>query len=165
MKRFNLRGQSANWGALKVNALNTNTNELENRSEIPYGHKVTVRVVDNYYRVYDRNVRQILYGEISDADYAEIIGRLSGKHRPDFILFHEGKVIGTANIHRRGWYRRMQERPKPQDFEFNVTLRANVKVNALTFEDATRQIYEAVENANKVCDDGNNLEIVSIEKL
>lgn len=101
MKRFSLRGTSANWDALKVEALNTTTEERESRSAIPYGMKMSVRVVNNYYRVYDKNVRQILHGEISAEDNAELLARLTKSHRPDFILFHEGKVVGVANLHHR----------------------------------------------------------------
>ena len=164
MKRFNLRGQSANWGALKVEALNTKTEERESRSEIPYGHKVTVRVVNNYYRVYDRRVRQILYGEISEADNAEIIRRLAGKHRPDFVLFHNGKVVGTANIHRRGWFRRMQEKPKLKIFDFKVGLECYARVEDYDYDSAVRQVYEAVDVANEMSED-NTFKVVNIEQV
>lgn len=163
MKRFNLRGNSANWDALRVSALNTKTEEQENRSEIPYGHKITVRVVDNYYRVYDKRVRQILHGEISTEDNAEIIARLTRKHRPDFILFHDGKVVGTANYHRKAWYRKMQEQPKLKTYNLDVLLRSQVSVDAYSLEDAKQKVYEAAENA-KVLTDGN-LEVISAEEF
>jgi hypothetical protein len=167
MKRFNLRGQTANWSALKVEALNTKTEERESRSEIPYGHKVTVRVVNNYYRVYDKRVRQILHGEISDSDSTEIIRRLAGKHRPDFVLFHDGKVVGTANIHRRGWFRRMQEEPKPRTFEFDVTLKTRVRVEDYDYESAVQQVYDTVDNANAISAEGENdtFKVVDIEEV
>ena len=167
MKRFNLRGNSANWDALKVSALNTKTEEHENRSEIPYGMKITVRVVSNYYRVTDKRVRQILHGEISSADNAELIARLTRKHRPDFILFHNGEVIGVANYHRRGWYRRMlEEQNKPKTYEFEVTLKSKVSVEAKNYDDAVQYVSAAVENANTATEDGNgNLEVVDLEDI
>lgn len=154
MKRFNLRGHSANWEALKVEALNTKTEEHENRSEIPHGMRITVRVVNNYYRVYDKRVRQILYGEISTEDNAELLARLTREHRPDFILFHEGKVVGFANYHRRGWLRRLQEQPKLKTFHLEVGLTAKVDVEAYSREEAEQQVYEAIEQANKLREEG-----------
>ena len=68
MKRFSLRGNSANWDALKVEALNTKTEERVNRSEIPYGHKIVVRVVNNFYRVYDKMNHKIIADLICFAD-------------------------------------------------------------------------------------------------
>lgn len=101
MKRFRLHGNTAIWDALKVVALNTTTEQNETRSAIPSDMKVSVHVVDNFYRVYDRAVRQILHGEISAEDNAEIISRISAAKRPTFILFHENKVVGWANLHHR----------------------------------------------------------------
>lgn len=149
MKRFNLRGNTANWSALKVEALNTKTEERETRSEIPYGHKVVVRVVNNYYRVYDKHVRQILYGEISDKDSAEILKRVTADKRPDFILFHDGKVVGTANIHRRHWFRKQQEEPKLKTFNFEVGMKAKIEVEAYSQEEAEQMVYDAVERVNQ----------------
>lgn len=149
MKRFNLRGNTANWSALKVEALNTKTEERETRSEIPYGHKVVVRVVDNYYRVYDKRVRQILHGEMSEKDTAEILKRLTADKRPDFILFHDGKVVGTANIHRRHWFRKQQEEPKLKTFNLEVGLKAKIEVEAYSQEEAEQLVYDAVERANQ----------------
>ena len=165
MKRFNLSGNTANWDALKVSALNTKTEEHENRSEIPYGHKITVRVVNNYYRVYDKRVRQILYGEISAEDNAELIARLTRTHRPDFILFHEGKVVGTANYHRRGWFRRMQEEAKRlKTYEVTAWLKATAKVQAYSAEEAENAVKDAVVTANEQADCGEgNFEVVQIE--
>jgi len=164
MKRFNLRGNSANWDALRVSALNTKTEEHENRSEIPYGHKITVRVVDNYYRVYDKRVRQILHGETSTEDNAEIIARLTRKHRPDFILFHDGKVVGTANYHRKAWYRKMQEDAnRVKTYNLDVLLRSQISVQAHNIEEAKQAVYEAVENANMLTEDDATLDVVSIE--
>jgi len=168
MKRFNLRGHSANWAALKVEALNTKSEERETRSEIPHGYRVTVRVVDNFYRVYDRNVRQILHGVISEKDKAEILNRVTANKRPDFILFHEGKVVGTANYHRRGWLRRLQEQPKLKTYHLEVGLAARVDVEAYSREEAEQKIYEAVENANKLHEDGeleSTFEVVTIEEV
>lgn len=166
MKRFNLRGNTANWDALKVSALNTKTEEHENRSEIPYGMKITVRVVSNYYRVTDKRVRQILHGEISTEDNAELIARLTRKHRPDFILFHEGKVVGTANYHRRNWLRREQEEAKRlKTYEVTTTLEAKALVEAHSEEEAKQLILNAIENANALNDaeDGNGkFEVVDI---
>lgn len=149
MKRFNLRGNTANWSALKVEALNTKTEERETRSEIPYGHKVVVRVVDNYYRVYDKRVRQILYGEMSEKDTAEILKRLTANKRPDFILFHDGKVVGTANIHRRHWFRKQQEEPKLKTFNLEVGMKVKTEVEAYSQEEAVQLVYEAVERVNQ----------------
>ena len=150
MKRFNLRGNTANWSALKVEALNTKTEEHETRSEIPYGYKVVVRVVNNYYRVYDKNVRQILHGEISEEDTAEILKRVTAEKRPDFILFHDGKVVGTANYHRRRWFRKEQEAPKLKTFNLEVGLKAKVEVEAYTQEEAEQLVHEAVERVNQL---------------
>lgn len=166
MKRFNLRGHSANWGALKVEALNTKTVERESHSEIPHGMRITVRVVNNFYRVYDRNVRQILHGEISAEDRAELISRLTVTKRPDFILFHEGKVVGTANYHRRGWLRRLQEAPKLKTYHVQVELKANVDVEAYSQEEAEQMVYEAVEQANSLHEEGeleSTFEVTNIE--
>lgn len=161
MKKFSLRGNTANWSALKVEALNTNTEERETSSAIPYGHKVVVRVVNNFYRVYDKNVRQILHGEISTEDNAFILARLTKARRPDFVLFHDGKVIGIANIHRRRWYR---EATTPKDYHFNVTLDCKVKVTALNREEAIAKIHEAVENvnANNITEDTSDFSVVDI---
>lgn len=155
MKRFNLRGTTANWDALRVSALNTKTEKTETRSEIPYGMKVTVRVVNNYYRVTDKRVRQILHGEISTEDNAELIARLTRPHRPDFILFHDGEVIGTANYHRRNWLRRQQEDAKKlKTFEVTATLDTKVAVQAYTEEEAKSFVESAIEEA-KAYADGN----------
>jgi len=166
MKRFNLRGQSANWDALKVEAHNTKTDERENRSEIPYGHKITVHVVNNFYRVYDRNVRQILYGEISDADTDILLNRLVGKHRPDYVLFHEGHVVGFANIHRRRWFRRQQEEAKKmKTYNLDVLLRSHVSVEAHSFEEAKEMVEQAVANANEYGEEAENLSVISVEEI
>lgn len=154
MKRFNLRGHSANWSALKVSALNTKTKEHETRSEIPYGMKITVRVVNNYYRVYDKRVRQILHGEMSTEDNAELIARLTRKHRPDFILFHDGAVVGVANYHRRGWFRREQEEAeKLKTYTITAHLIATTDVVAHSEEEAKQVILNAIEDANKQTED------------
>ena len=166
MKRFNLRGTTANWDALKVSALNTNTEEHENRSEIPYGMKVTVRVVNNFYRVYDKRVRQILHGEISAEDKAELISRLTRKYRPDFILFHEGVVVGTANMHRQGWYRRLQEEAKKiKTYKLDVLLRSQVTVEAHNFDEAKEMVEQAVANANEYGEEAENLSVISVEEI
>lgn len=163
MKRFSLRGNSANWDALKVEALNTETEERVNRSEIPYGHKIVVRVVNNFYRVYDKNVRQILHGEISEKDTAELIARLSA-HRPHFILYHNGVVVGVANYHRRNWFRKMQEEPK--EYELEVTLKTRVMVPAKSYEEAKQKVYDATELVNKVeCETCSPYEIVGINRV
>lgn len=154
MKRFNLRGHSANWEALKVEALNTKTEEYETRSDIKHGYRVTVHVVNNFYRVYDKKVHQILHGEISDEDNLKIIHRIAKAKRPDFILFHEGKVVGFANYHRRGWLRRLQEQPKLKTFHLEVGLTAKVDVEAYSREEAEQQVYEAVEQANNLREEG-----------
>lgn len=161
MKRFNLRGNTANWSALKVEALNTKTEERETRSEIPYGHKVVVRVVDNYYRVYDKRVRQILHGEMSEKDTAEILKRLTANKRPDFILFHDGKVVGTANIHRRHWFRKQQEEPKLKTFNLEIGMKAKIEVEAYSQEEAEQLVYDAVERANH--GDQPTFEVTNIE--
>ena len=166
MKRFNLRGNTANWGALRVSALNTKTEEHENCSEIPYGMKITVRVVNNFYRVTDKRVRQILHGEMSADDNAELIARLTRKHRPDFILCHDGKVVGTANYHRKAWYRKMQEEANMvKTYNLDVLLRSKVIVQAHNIEDAKQAVYEAVENANMFTDDDTTLDVVSIAPI
>lgn len=165
MKRFNLRGNTANWDALKVSALNTKTEEHENRSEIPYGHKITVRVASNYYRVYDKRVRQILHGEISNEDNAELVARLTRTHRPDFILFHEGQVVGVANYHRRGWFRKMQEEAnKLKTYKVTAYLKATAEVQAYSEEEARNAVTEAISAANKLSESGDgNFEVVQIE--
>ena len=150
MKRFNLRGNSANWGALKVSALNTKTEEHETSSEIPYGMKITVRVVNNYYRVTDKRVRQILHGEISTEDNQELISRLTRTHRPDFILFHNGEVVGTANYHRKGWLRREQEEAKRlKTYEVTANLTVTTKIEAHSEEEARQIVLNAVNEANE----------------
>lgn len=166
MKRFNLRGTSANWGALKLEAQNTKTDERERRSEIPYGHKVTVHVVDNFYRLYDKRVRQILHGEISDADFTVLLDNLA-KSRPDFVLFHDGHVVGYANIHRRRWFRRMQEEPKLRTFEFDVTLKSRVRVEDYNYESAVQQVYKAVDTANEMSEETETetLKVVNVEEI
>lgn len=162
MKRFNLRGNSANWEALKVSALNTKTEQNESRSEIPYGHKITVRVVNNFYRLYDKRVRQILHGEISTEDNAFILARLTKARRPDFILFHDGKVIGIANIHRCRWYRREQEMPKT--FSVNATINCVANVEARNEEEAKALVEAAINGANEVSEAENitRFEVVDI---
>lgn len=164
MKRFSLRGNSANWDALKVEALNTETEERVNRSEIPYGHKIVVRVVNNFYRVYDKNVRQILHGEISEKDNAELVARLTRTHRPHFILYHNGVVVGVANYHRRNWFRKMQEEPK--EYELEVTLKTRVKVLAKSYEEAEQSVYDATELVNEVeSETCSPYEIVGINRV
>ena len=122
MKRFRLHGNTAIWDALKVVALNTTTEQKETRTAIPSDMKVSVHVVDNYYRVYDKKVREILHGEISTADNAEIISRISAPKRPTFILFHEDKVVGWANLHHRHRIKTYKG-----DITFLVTIPAEVK--------------------------------------
>jgi hypothetical protein len=140
MKRFSLRGNTANWGALKVKALNTATEENELCSVIPAGMKMSVRVVNNYYRVYDKNVRQILHGEISATDTEEILNRLTQSKRPDFILFHEGRVIGFANLHHR-------HRLKKYTATATITTEMPIEVKARTTEEALAAIKKEAELA------------------
>lgn len=135
MKRFRLHGNTANWGALKVSALDTNEGEFVSLTPIPSDMKVSVRVVNNYYRVYDKQVRQILHGEISAEDTAEILRRTSAPKRPDFILYHDGVVVGFANLHHRHRLKTYKG-----NITFSVTFPAEVK--ARTNEEALEKFGE-----------------------
>jgi hypothetical protein len=137
MKKFSLKGNTAIWDALKVVALNTATDEKETRSAIPTDKRLVVNVVNNYYRVYDKNVRQILHGEISEEDNTKVISRLTKSNRPDFVLFHEGKIVGWASFHRK-------------TRKYSVCV--EIIVEAKSEEEAAKKVYEELEKNEKTAD-------------
>lgn len=103
MKKFKLHGNTAYWNKLTLSALNLNTLENDATSPIPEEKRVWVNVVDNLYKVEDTAIREILKGEISDADKDAILTTIRTGN-PDFILSLEGKVVGYANYHYRNGY-------------------------------------------------------------
>lgn len=103
MKKFKLHGNTAYWNKLTLSALNLNTLESDATSPIPEEKRVWVNVVDNLYKVEDTAIREILKGEISDADKDAILTAIR-TGSPDFILSLEGKVVGYANYHYRNGY-------------------------------------------------------------
>lgn len=103
MKNFKLHGNTAYWNKLTLSALNLNTLENDATSPIPEEKRVWVNVVDNLYKVEDTAIREILKGEISDADKDAILTTIRTGN-PDFILSLEGKVVGYANYHYRNGY-------------------------------------------------------------
>jgi len=140
MKVFRLHGNTANWSALKLEALNTATEEKVSATPIPHDMKIRVHVVNNFYRVYDKEVRQILHGEISTEDNAELLARLTRAKRPAFILFHNGVVVGYATLHHR-------HRLKNYHGIVRFTIEMPQNVVARTEAEAIEKLSEYARNA------------------
>lgn len=82
MKKFNLRGTTANWDKLNVLALNTKTGKTETTTEMPKGKFLTVHICTE--------------------DESETAMRMA-KER-DYALLRNGVVIGWATFHRKRYH-------------------------------------------------------------
>ena len=150
MKKFRLHGNTANWDALKVVALNTTTEQNETRTSIPSDMKMYVHVVNNYYRVYDKNVRQILHGEVSYEDNAEMLERFtSATRKPAFALYHNGVVVGFATLHHR-------HRIKTYKAVLRFEVEMPTEVKARTREEALAKLTEYANAAAESISGENN---------
>ena len=82
MKRFNLRGTTAQWDRLNVLALNTKTGKTESATEMPKGKFLTVHI-----------------GTKEDSELAFTMAK-----ERDYALMRDGEVIGWATFHRRRYH-------------------------------------------------------------
>lgn len=101
MKRFFLKGETANWSALNVTALNTKNGLTEGpTTEIPEDKVLRVVLAEKFHPKYPRTAEDVTE---ETSTYAFKTGLTRS-----FVLFANGKAVGWATYHRKATPRKVR---------------------------------------------------------
>ena len=122
-KRFFLKGDTANWEALGVLAINVKNGNAETTTTIPTDKVLSVTFVEGYDKSAPWTARHAVTAEASALAYRK------ANHGRNFLLVRDGVFVGWATFHR-----------KSRDFEVAVTTTVTgvFTINAKSAEEAER---------------------------